>query len=426
MKNLYLKNDTEITKWNEWLKSHKSSRTLSFKIIKEGIIIEPQLAQGRFGCELEVGIFDKHKKYIKGTGISEKPFLNLNIPDNSISVDENVIYCGFLTCHYGHFLLQSTTRLWYYLQNKQKFEKYKLVFSATSENIPKFIADFFELCEIDKNKIMLVTKPTKFKQIICPDISSIYYKDFTDEFALPFKIATKKINPSPYKKVFFSRKYWTGIAKCLGEEELEKIFNKNGFKSVAMEKLSLQEQIAIIKGAEILAGINGTSFHNILFSDQPKTLIMLNRNEEFDSQYIINELTNSTCYVIQAHANPLPVTHPHGPFIVGFTPTCKTFFSDFNLNNFNTVFKPRKYAKKFWNLYCNNYSNTNVYEELRLRNKEKVDINDLLNLLKLTTYSPLKKLLAYLLYKSTFGKLRKKFKQKYQMYKKYNEITFKY
>ena len=308
------------------------------------------------------------------------------------------------------------------------FNFYFLVFVVIENKIPNFIKDFFDLCGIDQNKIIYINKTMQFSKVICPDLSSIYYRDFTQSFLVPFQTAAKNIQATPYKKVYFSRKHWTGMAKCLGEDVLEKIFNDNGFHSIEMERLSLREQIAVIKGAEVLAGINGTAFHNILFADKPKKLIMLNRNEEFDSQYIINEAVNADCTVIQSWANPLPVSHPNGPFIVGVTQYVKQFFQDNKFKNYERIFQPTVYARQFWELYVKNYSVANLYHELVFRHKEKIDVSDLMDLWLLASYDWKKKLFWYLAKHLTIGKLHKFCKNRYNELKNIDKrtVNFKY
>lgn len=374
----------------------------------------------------EVGVLNSDREYVPDTGMAEMRFVDLNLPDEIPFVDKTVIWGGLLIPHYGHFLLQSTTRLYYYLKNRDK--NIPIAFAVFDNELPKYMSDFFNLLNIPPEHLILVDRPTQFKNVICPPLSSVYYRDWTKDFVLPFSEAAKNIRPAPYKKVFFSRRHWNGLAKCLGEDSLEKVFNGNGFHSVEMQNLSLREQISIIKGAEVLAGINGTAFHNILFGEKGKRIILLNRNEEYDSQYIVNEAVEAECFVVQAYENPLPVNHPHGPFIVGVTRYVKSFLKDFGLNDFNIPFVPLKYAKEFYKLYFQTYCQNNFYIELCVRNKNKIDVGDLFKLKELCAYSRFRELMFRILSKITFGKTKLKFKQEYKNLKKLKSTPteFKY
>lgn len=424
----------------EWDKSHIRAQETNGEIcVDKGIVLSPQPSVNNYYLQgvpyqfpeyklhnAEVGVLNSDREYVPDTGMAEMRFVDLNLPDEIPFVDKTVIWGGLLIPHYGHFLLQSTTRLYYYLKNRDK--NIPIAFAVFDNELPKYMSDFFNLLNIPPEHLILVDRPTQFKNVICPPLSSVYYRDWTKDFVLPFSEAAKNIRPAPYKKVFFSRRHWNGLAKCLGEDSLEKVFNGNGFHSVEMQNLSLREQISIIKGAEVLAGINGTAFHNILFGEKGKRIILLNRNEEYDSQYIVNEAVEAECFVVQAYENPLPVNHPHGPFIVGVTRYVKSFLKDFGLNDFNIPFVPLKYAKEFYKLYFQTYCQNNFYIELCVRNKNKIDVGDLFKLKELCAYSRFRELMFRILSKITFGKTKLKFKQEYKNLKKLKSTPteFKY
>ena len=410
----------------EWCKSHKRQEEKKVISVEDGIILPPMPAMNRFNLgDFEVGVLDKDGGYIPESGMADMKISAFDLPQDIASVNKKVIWGGLIYKHYGHFLLQSTARLWFYLKNRSDLP---IVFSVADKSLPKYVQDFFQLLDIPSEQIILIDEMTRFTEVICPPLSSVYYKDWNEDFVLPFYLASLKVDPAPYEKVFFSRKNWSGLAKCLGEEDLETIFNRNGFHSVEMESLSLADQIAIMKGGKVFAGVNGTAFHNVLFSLPNKTLILLNRNEEYDSQYIINEAKNANCYVIKVHENPLPVTHPNGPFIIGLTKHLKEFLKDFKLNDFNFEFVPKKYAKQFFQLYLENYAHPVLYGELCYRKKEKIDVAELIFLMHLSEFSKIKKLITYIVSKITFGKLRRKFKEKYRLLKYFanKNAFFKY
>ena len=244
-----------------------------------------------------------------------------------------------------------------------------------------YIIEFFKLCGIPLSRIVLIDKSVQFKKIIIPDISSKYFKDWTPEFLIPFKKAAESVLAANDEKIFFSRKKWNGIAKCFGEDSLEKLFVQNGFKPVMLETLSLSQQIACIKGAKILAGINGTSFHNILFGDPGKKLIFLNRNPEYDSQYILNDACSADWYVVKVHANPLPVNHPHGPFIVGLTTELREFCKEHGLKCGNIFFHPEKYLDKFCKRFILIYAQSNCLREYQARYNNCLPVDSLISML---------------------------------------------
>ena len=380
-----------------------------------------------YNAWVDAGVYSENKElYLESTQNDYE--LNIKLDDDIEFVNKDVIYCGVLSPHYGHFLIESTVRLYYYLQNRGN-DSY-IVFSKLVDYIPKFAQDFFKLLEIPEDKIIYVDKPTQFKSVTIPYKSFTRRREeyYTEEFLYPFLVASKNIKPAKFEKIFFSRKNWNGVAKCLGENDLEKVFNKNGFVSIAMEKLSLKEQIAVIKGAKEIAGINGTAFHNIIFASEHKTLIMLNRNEETDCQYMINQATKANCYLIKAYENPLPVNHAHGPFIVGATLEFKDFAKKYGLKDYEISFNPKKYLTEFLEKYFEVYARSNFYDELVANRKNLIDTSLFIKFLNYRKYSRIKHLVFYILSKITFGNLRKNFKEKRNIMRNLKNINieFKY
>jgi hypothetical protein len=378
--------------------------------------------------QTECGVIDKEGKYIDNSGMFGIPVPEtMSFPDNIETIDKEVIWGGRIFLHYGHFLLQSTTRLYQYIKNKEK-NPYIVFTIGSGEKLPKFAVDFFALLAIPKDRIILIDKWTRFKKIICPSLSSITryqasaklssenFWDWTDDFVLPFREAAKKVEPSKHKKVYFTRRYWTGIAQCLGESDVEKVFIKNGFKSFAPEKLSLKkEQIALIKGADVIAGVNGSPFHNALFADKPNLkLIMLNRNEEFDFQVVICEVLKADWYVIKAYANPFLVSESHGPFIISMTQYLRDFCRDHNFKDFDIELNVAKYLKDFCYLYVKVYSEEYNLRTLECTGKGQVNARDLIAVIETANYSLLKRAVYYALYHLTFGALKVKYRNRHR------------
>ena len=61
------------------------------------------------------GVVDQNGAYVELSGIPDRigrpyPF------ENPEYRDEAVVYCGYLINHWGHFLVEAVTRLWYFLE----------------------------------------------------------------------------------------------------------------------------------------------------------------------------------------------------------------------------------------------------------------------------------------------------------------------
>ncbi len=299
------------------------------------------------------------------------------------------------------------------------------MFFFRGEKLPKFITDFFELLQIPNEHLIIINDFVRFKEIVCPPPAFILNTYWTDDHSLVFKSIAENISPASYDKVYLTRRSWHGQVQCFGEDKLEAVFVKNGFHPIAMEQLSLREQIAIMKGAKVVAGINGTALHNILFGNN-QDVIVLQRAEKSSSQHVVNEVVNARAYYVQAHANPLPTLHSKGPFMVGMTSHLKDFLQDYGLKVVNVPFEPHKYLKA----YLQNYSETYQYEQpnrlLNAINKDTLTVLDLVAVLQMQRYSGTMELLykfgvkvtSYVQFLPKMSKIHQAFKRRYETYLK--------
>lgn len=189
--------------------------------------------------------------------------------------DYEVCYCGILTGHFGHFLLESISRLYYVIKNPEKFKCVFLIRPVCSLSL---ISEVFDILNIDKERIEIVTTPTQYKKVIVPESSVILYKEIKKEY---MEIIDKMTLNVPFKtgmeKVFLSNKYY-GRGIFRGNEcQLEEIFNQNGYVSYYPNLLPLREQISIIKSAKEFVTTEGTSSHVALFLNSKAKCIILKR-----------------------------------------------------------------------------------------------------------------------------------------------------
>ncbi|MCL2629194.1 MAG: glycosyltransferase family 61 protein [Alphaproteobacteria bacterium] len=386
--------------WNldHWNRDYKSDRKNTAEILNNGIIEPVVKPKDRPDFpRQDAGIFREDGSYVMGSNMWE-PHMEMTsqLPENPPFADTALVWGGELINHYGHFLSQSTARIYYYLQNADKFDGIIFVW-LWKFPIPDYMLDFLELCGIPIEKIKITNQVLKVRKLAVPSLSSLPNTDFTEDFLVPFKAAAANVTPGAHKKIYMSRKKLTKKkAETLGEDDVEKIFNKNGFITYCPETLPMREQIAITIGAEEIAGINGSALHNIVFGAglKPKKIIMLNRTEAFNIQFMLNQAAGAECAVIKAYHNFLAVSHPNGPFIVGMTEYFRKFLKDNNMRDLGMKFRPQKYARKFLKKYMDMYSHAPWYQDLRdQKNNHIVEAADFINLIQLANFPRTRKFL---------------------------------
>ncbi len=152
--------------------------------------------------------------------------------------DEKVVYCGALIRHWGHFLIESVARLWYFLEEDLSVDKYVFISNPAQfgrlEEVTGNYREFFELLGIWE-KIELLVEPTSFREVLVPELgySRKYY--YSTQYKAVFnqvRINALKQNADrkAESRVFLSRSQLPGISKTeIGLGMLDDYFSRNGF-----------------------------------------------------------------------------------------------------------------------------------------------------------------------------------------------------
>ena len=265
--------------------------------------------------------------------------------------------------HFGHFLIESVSRLWYIVKNRESF--YPIVFiKEKTKELSSQIIEFFKLLGVEKKRLVFIDKPTQFTKIIVPCQSGVFSGYYSDFFMLPYQAISAKIEAKNNNKIYLSRSKFKGTFSIIGEDKLEKSFKENGFKVVYPERLSLREQIAYIKGAKEIASVMGTATHLSLFAQKGTKNIVLERSEDIIyEQILINQAAKLDWYSLCANLNYLPVGHEFSPLLLGLTDCVAEFFKDrsfvFNEKDVNRVSNGavKKFNRAFFARYSSNKYN---------------------------------------------------------------------
>ena len=255
--------------------------------------------------------------------------------------DRTVVWGGVLFDHFGHFLTESLNRLWYVIDHPEK--AYPVVFVCEKDRaISASVRSLLALLGISGNRLILNDKPTRYAKIIVPETSSVLTGFYTKEFVSPYREMAKGIDAKPFDKVYFSRRKFHGGIKIYGEDKLENVFKKAGYKIVYPEQIDLKDQIAYVKGAKEIACVMGSAAHLSLFAAPHTKLIVLERTEHINrEQILINQAMELDWYSVSANMNYLPVGHEFSPILMGITDSVAAFFTDhgfpFDLKEVNRI-----------------------------------------------------------------------------------------
>ena len=228
-------------------KSYLNTKGLKIITVDNGIILPLRKTEIPAPDAIyEGGVCDEDFKFISGhirvdnTNYDNYETVRSYKPSEVDYIDEEVIYAGTAFSHFGHFLLESISRLWWVIQNN-KFN-IKVVFLKNRPFDSPFL-QLLNLIGLKKENILFLEKPTKFSKVIVPEQSMCFYSYYHDEFLLPYNAILKNIEPEKHKKIYLSR---TKFSKkdLINEEYFENFYKDMGYKIVYPEQLDIKEQIA--------------------------------------------------------------------------------------------------------------------------------------------------------------------------------------
>lgn len=248
-------------------------------------------------------------------------------------VDEDVVFLGALSSHYGHFITEGLARLWFFLDAKN--QHYKGVYISDSRN-NKF-TDCFKFFGIKDQNFLEITKPTRFRSVIVPE-QSIRLHDF---YHLKYKQTIDKIKEkivaAQYTKVFFS-KAKSGSGRGIGELPIQTVFEKNGFTIFYPEKMSMYETISVLKGCDEFVATSGTNIHNSVFMDDGKAIVCLNRSAHFHPlQIMIDHMKSLKTTYIDVFMFSTDDNFGDAPCFVAITSFLRKYFNNKNYS-YNRIY----------------------------------------------------------------------------------------
>jgi hypothetical protein len=362
-------------------KKYFTKRKLSILEINNGIILPAKEDNSNKKMWAIGGVIDCNKKFVKESASRYLFGGNYEVLDEDIkTIDEEVIYFGPYISHWGHFICDQISRLWFALKSDKK---YRIAYcgwdwgAGKSDKINDNFLQLIELLDINPNRLINITRPIKFKKIIIPDFSFIVGEYYTREFIqLLDKIIEnalkkgKQLNLSKYEKIYFTRQNFSDSSeKEYGEKNLVELFQKNDFKILSPEKLSAVEQIFYINNAKYIASLSGSITHNYMFNKNSNlNVIVLNKiNLCNDYQMMIDHISMAKITYIDVYRYVRPVLFGTGPFIVEKT---KFLHQYIKLNKLNDIHQKNDLLKKyrwFFKKYKIIYSNEKYRKLLNMK-----------------------------------------------------------
>lgn len=287
------------------------------------------------------------------------------VPEKELrTVPETAVFGGVVDGHFGHFISEGLSRLWWVVQHPDEYDR--LVFAITTA-VPDWMNEMYRLLGIPAEKVEYVEAPTRYKRLIVPDETMYLWSGYRGELNLVYDTIRERLPKSPYEKVYFTR---TQFEKhdCLNENYFENYFRNQGYHVAAPERLPIAEQFALAAGAKEIACCCGTLSHFALFSAPGTRLVILNRTTDhfLVPQIVINRLRRIDATLVDVSRNYLPVRHNRGCFLLESTPCWNRYLESVGQEPVELTEEERaKNAYLFLRSWHDNYLKENAFSTLQ-------------------------------------------------------------
>jgi capsular polysaccharide biosynthesis protein len=186
------------------------------------------------------------------------------------SIDEEVVYLGWLFDSYGHFLLESLARTWGLAGVDTSVRVVFHIHDRTRRFPESWALRILAAFGIPQERILLPAVTTRFRRIIVPEPLFEMHRAVHEQAGAPYKTVASNIaggtKPSS-QPVYLSRRLLAGSRRQLiGEAELEDVLRENGFLVAHPETMTFEDQVRLVNAHTDIFSSTGSAAHNILFA----------------------------------------------------------------------------------------------------------------------------------------------------------------
>lgn len=184
------------------------------------------------------------------------------------TLDEEVVYLGWLLEHYGHFLSESLCRTWLLDEIDPKV---KVVFHRKKDFTPSGTRlRILEMFGIPLERIIFLEEPTLLRRVIVPEPLHELHWSIHERSPRKFRQVAAQIltGVSPSEQpVYLSRRLLpSSLRQIVGELELEEMLRENGFLIAYPETMSFSDQVRLFNQHTDIFASAGSAAYTMLFS----------------------------------------------------------------------------------------------------------------------------------------------------------------
>lgn len=229
--------------------------------------------------KLLMGVFDNEGKYIPGSAIDRTRGetgapVNPALYGPPVEADyPEAIFAGVLYNHFGHFIVESLARAWYFAAHPDApivwvggwDSKAPNDAPASQSKLLRWQEEMLDALGIHNPRIV-IKYPTRVRTLHLPDVG-FRYSDVIVQQHADYLARYHGPAQNDGEHLWLSRSRIGTDVRDLSAVALERRLASAGWKVAFPEQLSIREQLDALAQAEVIAGEEGSAFHLLLLLD---------------------------------------------------------------------------------------------------------------------------------------------------------------
>ena len=273
-----------------------------------------------------------------------------------------VLYAGYLNPHWGHFIMDSLSRLWPAFLDDAPHYDHIIFLTDIRRRFHPNILQTLELTGL-MDKIRFIDHPIRFSKVIVPETGIESRHHYGAEVERVYETigrnADSRMLPSAGKKIYLSRGR-LGKARLNepGSGWTDEFFAANGYTIIYPEQEDAATLITALRGADTVAALSGTLPHNMVFARPGTRLEVIEKSPGINNyQQAVDLMRRLDALYIDANAMIWTTDPGLGPFIIYPNHLMRAFCADMRLTPPApwTPRKKRNILKRFFSLYRRHY-----------------------------------------------------------------------
>lgn len=207
------------------------------------------------------GVFDSGGRFLENSIIADRAKPSALLPVTQ-KLSGTYIFGGYLFFHFGHFLLESLSRLYAVRQCRD----YPVIFTSPNDKVAEAHKKMFQFLRVD-NEIVFLTEPTEVENLVMADAGSVIEPPLLAKEQIRalgvFRASGRAVDD---RKIWLSRSRFKG-GGLENETEVEAELEAMGWSIIHPQELTYLEQTRLVSTSRQVAGLDGSAFYSALLAD---------------------------------------------------------------------------------------------------------------------------------------------------------------